>query len=210
MVKRAVILTLFLLGFAFSSEFVTLNFNAKNANSKTLLVKAINLSLDEINARVAFINEFSNEPFFYSLNLWRDKSLDLNKIYANFIKHGIKISNIAKSPDVFDFTLDAKNLKIAILEPKFNEPVVLDRANSSYFINLNNATKLTITPTQSSEWLSLIRLYDDNLNQIELIQKDSPVARLELDLRGASYALISDSIDINNIKGGLTLNFKKE
>lgn len=212
MVRLLASLWIFLsINLAYANEFIKINFSAENVSSTSLLLKAVNLSLDEIGARVAFVNEYSNDPFFYSLDLWNDRNLDLNRLYQIFIRNSIKTKKANKEQNRIDFLLDTAELSIVANAVDFDNDLILDRKSSSYFINLNDAKRIIIEPMQNSEWIALVRFYDKNLNQIRKVENTTITKQLNLKIDdGVAYALIADSVDTNNIKGGLVIKFSKE
>ncbi|AQW80526.1 hypothetical protein [Campylobacter pinnipediorum] len=195
-----------------ADSYINLNFTTDSNVSSSILVKSINQSLDDINSRVFKINRFSNKnPFIYSVSVWRDYSVNLNDIRGEFLKHGIEILKTEISLNAINFTLKVDNLHMQLNNIDFKNEVFIQRGKSNYLVNLHGASKVAIYPQEKSQWLALIRIYDKDLKYITTIQETKPVSKVTFDIfDDYYYALVGDSVDVSNIKGGLILKFIKE
>ncbi|WP_069636404.1 hypothetical protein [Campylobacter pinnipediorum] len=195
-----------------ADSYINLNFTTDSNVSSSILVKSINQSLDDINSRVFKINKFSNKnPFIYSVSVWRDYSVNLNDIRGEFLKHGIEILKTEISLNAIKFTLKVDNLHMQLNDIDFKNEVFIQKGKSNYLVNLHGASKVLIYPKEKSQWLALIRIYDKDLKYITTIQETKPVSEVTFDIfDDYYYALVGDSVDVSNIKGGLILKFIKE
>ncbi|KEA45761.1 hypothetical protein CR66_04920 [Campylobacter mucosalis] len=205
MVKKAALLVS-LLSCLFGSEVESFTFKTDNTPSAKLFVKAILISIENLNANVTNVNELNLENgVIYGLSVQKDGGVDVAELKEALAKNGLVIKTLERESDSVYIVLDSSDIRLDVTQIQIDTQSKLDRTNSAYFIGVDRVPNLLIKPAQNSTWLPLIYGYDRNLNQIFQIKKDEVARELKLDLTGIKYLLIGDSVDMNNIKGGLLL-----
>ena len=92
----------------------------------------------------------------------------------------------------------------------FDEETPLLKSGGTYFVDVEGASSLDIASKESNRWMPLVRIYDKNLNQIDSIKEEQAKTAVSINLAiGAKYALISDNVDINNIKNEIIIKLIK-
>ncbi|MCR4942754.1 MAG: hypothetical protein K5978_08215 [Campylobacter sp.] len=220
MVKKAIFLALFCV-FAFgvndtnssqankayiNSRHLNISFNSTNAVSPKIFVKAILQSLVNFGANIEDINELSlGDELVYSLSLDKTDGFNMQELKKQLERNSLFLKDIQINQNALKISLDASMAKISSIELKPGEENILDRSNTAYFVGVDKFETIKIRPRGTSMWFALIYGFDKNLSHLFTIKKDEMSNEIRLNLNGAKYLLISDKVDINNIKGGLIL-----
>ena len=75
---------------------------------------------------------------------------------------------------------------------------------------MTGANSLNIISNEPNKWVPLVRIYDKNLNQIDLKRENEIKTNYTINLANdAKYALISYNSDIANIKNEINIKLIK-
>lgn len=178
----------------------TLKFNS-NSNG-VLLLKTINLVLENLNFKNYQNLEFTNSPkSSYSVTIISPKVPNLGDIYREFKKHNIAIKNVnTKNNDTFTYTIDMSK---ASLDTGFYEGI---KPTKPYFINVSGKKSVSISVQGGDIWYPEIRIYDKNLKLLETKIEETKQTNINLNLpTNSAYVQISDNVSLENIKNGLKI-----
>ena len=196
---------------SFSSSSLNLKFTTSDEISPAIFVKALNFSLDMMGTNIARVNEFSNlSPISYSLIALKSGGIDPVLLAQALDASGFGILEFSRQSGNLVISLEAKDAQIKSGEPIFGEEFVLPRSAGAYFLNTGGASELEIVSNEPSRWVPLVRIYDKNLEQIVSFEVHKAMHKYDLQLPSdAKYVLISDNIDINNIKNDISVKLSK-
>lgn len=196
---------------SFGSNIINFVFKTDDIFSPKLFVKAVSLSILEFKSKIVRVNEYTKgDEILYALTLLKDGGFDMVEFCHKLENNGLFVKNFDRQDGEFIINLDAKNAKLNLFTPNFEDENFVQKSFSEYFIATNGAKFISINPKEKSSWLPLIYIYDKDLNLIQKFEKHEPAYDVELELDALSqYVLVTDNININNIKGGLILKLQR-
>ena len=101
-------------------------------------------------------------------------------------------------------------MSLKAISVNFNEETPLVKSGGTYLVGVAGASGLNIISNEPNKWVPLVRIYDKNLNQIDLKRENEIKTNYTINLANdAKYALISDNNDINNIKNEIIIKLIK-
>ena len=179
--------------------------------SKRLLVKSINSTLDDANISISRINSLKNgDQISYGISAIKNGGIDPSLLSLALSQSGFKILGFDRVDGNLEIFLDAQNMILKAAKVNFDEETPLLKSGGTYFVDVEGASSLDIASKESNRWMPLVRIYDKNLNQIDSIKEEQAKTAISINLAiGAKYALISDNVDINNIKNEIIIKLIK-
>ena len=193
---------------SFSSNSLNLKFISTQKVPSALFVKSINLALEDANISVARVNSLKNgNEISYGILALKSGGIDPNFTLS---KSGFKIIGFDRLDGNLALYLDAKNMSLDASKVNFNEETPLVKSGGVYIVDVAGASSLNIISNEPNKWVPLVRIYDKNLNQIDLKRENEIKTNYTINLANdAKYALISDNSDITNIKNEIIIKLIK-
>ena len=195
---------------SFSSNSLNLKFISTQKVPSALFVKSINLALEDANISVARVNSLKNgSEISYGILALKSGGIDPNLLNFTLSKSGFKIMGFDRLDGNLALYLDAKNMSLDASKVNFNEESPLVKSGV-YIVDVAGASSLNIISNEPNKWVPLVRIYDKNLNQIDLKRENEIKTNYTINLANdAKYALISDNNDITNIKNEIIIKLIK-
>ncbi|WP_149719802.1 hypothetical protein [Campylobacter concisus] len=196
---------------SFSSNSLNLKFISEQKVPSTLFVKSINSTLDDANISISRINSLKNgDQISYGISAIKNGGIDPSLLSLALSQSGFKILGFDRVDGNLEIFLDAQNMILKATKVNFDEETPLLKSGGTYFVDVEGASSLDIASKESNRWMPLVRIYDKNLNQIDSIKEEQAKTTVSINLAiGAKYALISDNVDINNIKNEIIIKLIK-
>ena len=196
---------------SFSSNSLNLKFISTQKAPSALFVKSINLALEDANISVARVNSLKNgNEISYGILALKSGGIDPNLLNFTLSKSGFKIMGFDRVNGNLALYLDAKNMSLNASKVNFNEETSLVKSGGVYIVDVAGASSLNIISNEPNKWVPLVRIYDKNLNQIDLKRENEIKTNYTINLANdAKYALISDNSDITNIKNEIIIKLIK-
>ena len=196
---------------SFGSNSLNLKFISQEKVPSALFVKSINLALDDANISVSRINSLNNsDQISYGVLAVKSGGIDPNLLDTTLAQSGFKILGFDRVDGNLDIFLDAKKMSLKAISVNFNEETPLLKSGGTYLVDVAGASGLNIISNEPNKWVPLVRIYDKNLNQIDLKRENEIKTNYTINLANdAKYALISDNNDINNIKNEIIIKLIK-
>ena len=196
---------------SFSSNSLNLKFISTQKVPSALFVKSINLALEDANISVARVNSLKNSnEISYGILALKSGGIDPNLLDTTLAQSGFKILGFDRVDGNLDIFLDAKKMSLKAISVNFNEETPLLKSGGTYLVDVAGASGLNIISNEPNKWVPLVRIYDKNLNQIDLKRENEIKTNYTINLANdAKYALISDNNDINNIKNEIIIKLIK-
>lgn len=196
---------------SFGSNSLNLKFISQEKVPSALFVKSINLALDDANISISRINSLNNsDQISYGLLAIKNGGIDPNLLDTTLAQSGFKILGFDRLDGNLALYLDAKNMSLDASKVNFNEETPLVKSGGVYIVDVAGASNLNIISNEPNKWVPLVRIYDKNLNQIDLKRENEIKTNYTINLANdAKYALISDNNDITNIKNEIIIKLIK-
>jgi hypothetical protein len=107
----------------------------------------------------------------------------------------------------WSYSIDTTNSTVYKAEDLIsNNQLSLKKTTKPYMIRVSDINSITVTPSSGNSWYPSVVFYDNNLNIIEVVEKDSLHKSLKLDVpNNTKYIKIDDLYSLANLKQGLTL-----
>jgi len=87
-----------------------------------------------------------------------------------------------------------------------NQASLRKPTSKPYFVKVANASKVTISSSAGNSWTPVVVFYDNDLNIIGIVEKDSLHTSLKLDVpNNTRFIKIDDSYSLANIKRGFNI-----
>ena len=196
---------------SFGSNSLNLKFISTQKVPSALFVKSINLALEDANISVARVNSLKNgSEISYGILALKSGGIEPNLLDATLAQSGFKILGFDRVDGNLDIFLDAKKMSLKAISVNFNEETPLLKSGGTYLVDVAGASGLNIISNEPNKWVPLVRIYDKNLNQIDLKRENEIKTNYTINLANdAKYALISDNNDITNIKNEIIIKLIK-
>lgn len=196
---------------SFGSNSLNLKFISQEKVPSALFVKSINLALDDANISISRINSLNNsDQISYGLLAIKNGGIEPNLLDTTLAQSGFKILGFDRVDGNLEIFLDAKKMSLKAISVNFNEETPLLKSGGTYLVDVAGANGLNIISNEPNKWVPLVRIYDKNLNQIDLKRENEIKTNYTINLANdAKYALISDNTDINNIKNEIIIKLIK-
>ena len=196
---------------SFSSNSLNLKFISTQKVPSALFVKSINLALEDANISVARVNSLKNgSEISYGILALKSGGIDPNLLDTTLAQSGFKILGFDRVDGNLEIFLDAKKMNLKAISVNFNEETPLLKSGGTYLVDVAGASGLNIISNEPNKWVPLVRIYDRNLNQIDVKKENQIRSSYSIRLpNDAKYALISDNNDINNIKNEIIIKLIK-
>ena len=196
---------------SFNSNSLNLKFTSQEKVPSALFVKSINLALEDANISVARVNSLKNgNEISYGILALKSGGIDPNLLNFTLSKSGFKILGFDRVDGNLEIFLDAKKMNLKAISVNFNEETPLLKSGGTYLVDVAGASGLNIISNEPNKWVPLVRIYDRNLNQIDVKKENQIRSSYSIRLpNDAKYALISDNNDINNIKNEIIIKLIK-
>ena len=196
---------------SFGSNSLNLKFISQEKVPSALFVKSINLALDDANISVSRINSLNNsDQISYGLLAVKNGGIEPTLLDTTLAQSGFKILGFDRVDGNLEIFLDAKKMSLKAISVNFNEETPLLKSGGTYLVDVAGANGLNIISNGPNKWVPLVRIYDKNLNQIDLKRENEIKTNYTINLANdAKYALISDNSDITNIKNEIIIKLIK-
>ena len=154
--------------------------------------------------------EQNGSEISYGILALKSGGIDPNLLNFTLSKSGFKIMGFDRLDGNLALYLDAKNMSLDASKVNFNEETPLVKSGGVYIVDVAGASSLNIISNEPNKWVPLVRIYDKNLNQIDLKRENEIKTNYTINLANdAKYALISDNNDITNIKNEIIIKLIK-
>lgn len=177
-----------------------------NSNAKGIvLLKLVSDVLDELRFKNYQNLEFTNsDNSSYKILINGSRVLTPDKIYDQFKKRSVTITNLSKKANTFIYQVNLSNLNLA---PEFIYD--LQKPQKPYFLNVKGKNSIVISSQSMDAWHPEIRIFDKELNLLQSIRENSHKQSLNLSLpQNATYIQIGDSASLDNVKNGLKFDLR--
>lgn len=138
-------------------------------------------------------------------------NLDPTIFIAEIEKRGGVVEDIRKnSATDWDYHIEVKEAKILeAREIELNQRVELSRPVDDYWVAFTQPGRMKVTAGNFAIWHPYIVLYDKELNILKIYRHDEKKKSITIRVPdNARYSKITDIYSVNNIKNGLTIQFR--
>lgn len=145
--------------------------------------------------------------FFWKIYMTTKQAVDPISLANQFEKRGVKLLDISRIDELnWRYDISVLNAKVVTQEVELNSNTKLTKPIAEYWIDVKNANKIYIKPSNLDDWYPKIFFLDSNLNSIQTVIKDEKTEKLTLDIpHNSCYMIIGDKYTLANIKRGLDI-----
>lgn len=174
-----------------------------------IFLKAITLAYEQIGINYYLISEYSknNDEMSVAFTINSKFSIDPGSLYEALRKTGVYIVDAKRNGNEFSYELDFSRASIqADFMLNSGSLLELSKPLDSYFIKINNVSKLIIDRNLNNIWYPKIEFLDKNLNLISTYKSDKSFKELNLAVpKMCAYIIVGDAFTLENIKLGLNI-----
>ncbi len=120
---------------------------------------------------------------------------------------GARVQTVVKESEIaWYYAIDAHEAKPKVEPHDLNTTITLGKPIQPYWINVSEASRMTLRAQLADKWFPQVVFFDATLNIIEEIRMEESRVRLQIAIpQNAMYAKVEDRYSLDNIKRGLNL-----
>lgn len=193
----------------FYSKPVEMKISFQTNGNSLIFMRVINESLEAMGYSYFLTQSVSNESekFVWEINLETEHVLDPVLLENELNLRGCKITSVTKEKDNrWTYQIDSSSIRISALKFETNATIKLQKPIRAYWLDVEEASKISIHSKLADRWYPSIVFYDKSLHVISYYTRQDVVNFVKLDIPvGAKYLKIDDVYTLDNIKRGLSL-----
>lgn len=174
-----------------------------------IFLKAITKAYEQIGINYYLVSEYikNNDEISVAFTINSKFSIDPGALYEALKKTGVYIIDARRNQNEFSYELDFSRANIqADFELNKGDLLELTKPLDSYFIKINNISKLIIDRNLNNIWYPKIEFLDKNLNLISTYKSENNFKELNVAVpKMCAYMIVGDAFTLENIRLGLNI-----
>lgn len=176
--------------------------------SPLLMIKILKDALSRLGYNEILTTEFANaDSAIWGIRLNTKFMLDPGSLYAALKETNTFIEGIERTSEFsYKYLIDISKSSLNLTPVEIGKKIELSKPLEPYFIDINGASKVSISAQAGDSWFALVRILDKNLNLIDEKRNSKKTNKINLAIpKNAKYITIDDLNSLENIKRGLKI-----
>jgi hypothetical protein len=191
---------------------VQLRLAFRTKDEPLIFLKIINETLELMGYSYFITNNALRDEagFVWEIYLQTEHILDPVAFASALGARGCKITNIIKNNEHYWFyDIYSQEAHAGLKTIEFGKNVHLGKPIKPYWVPIQGAKEIIITPNNADHWYADVVFFDRNLEVLKAIKSGEQTKQLRIEVPSdTAYVKLSDTVMLDNIKRGLSLHVK--